>query len=71
LELLNDALKVEVETYDYYRMMVEELQGEARELFHRFLEIEEGHQTIVQAEIDSVNRLGFWFDFQEFDLGAG
>ena len=51
--------------------MVNELPAEARPLFRRFVEIEEGHEKIVQAEIDSVSGLGFWFDIQEFDLSAG
>ena len=36
-----------------------------------FLGIEQGHQAIVQAEIDALSGLGFWFDFQEFNLEAG
>ena len=39
--------------------------------FGRFLEIEQGHQAIVRAEIDALTGMGFWFDFQEFDLEAG
>ena len=51
--------------------MVRELPVEGQNLFSRFLEIEEGHGAIVQAEIDNVKRLGFWFDLKEFDLEAG
>jgi hypothetical protein len=32
------------------------------------VEIEAGHEAIVQAEIDALNGLGFWFDFTEFRL---
>ena len=32
------------------------------------LEIEEGHVAIVQAELDSLQGMGFWFDMQEFNL---
>jgi rubrerythrin len=71
LRLLRRALQVEVETSGFYRSVVGELPAEARPLFQRFIEIEEGHQKIVQAEIDSVSGLGFWFDMQEFDLAAG
>ena len=48
-----------------------ELPAEAQALFQRFVEIEQGHQAIVRAEIDSVSGLGFWFDMQEFNLEAG
>jgi len=71
LELLKKALAVEVETSNFYQKMVDELPDGERDLFTRFLEIEVGHQAIVQAEIDNVQGLGFWFDFQEFNLEAG
>ena len=37
-------------------------------MFARFLEIEDGHVAIVQAELDFISDNGFWFDFQEFDM---
>lgn len=66
-EMLQKALAMEQETLDFYRKMVDELKEE-KELFARFLEIEEGHQAIVQAELDYLNRSGTFFDFQEFNL---
>lgn len=71
LKLLRRALNVEVETSTFYKSVVAELPPEGRQLFQRFVEIEEGHLKIVQAEIDSVSGLGFWFDMQEFDLASG
>jgi len=71
IEYLKNAFEVEKQTSEFYRQMVSELSGEGQELFSRFLEIEEGHVAIVQAEIDSVQGMGFWFDMQEFDLEAG
>jgi rubrerythrin len=71
LEWLRKAMKVELETGDFYRRMVQELPEEGRQLFERFVEIEEGHSAIVQAEIDAVSGSGFWFDMAEFDLEAG
>ncbi len=69
--LLRRALEVEVETSRFYADLVLVLPPEGRKLFQRFVEIEGGHQAIVQAEIDSVTGLGYWFDFQEFKLEAG
>jgi rubrerythrin len=69
--LLKQALDVEVETSDFYEAVVQELPPEGRKLFERFVEIERGHQAIVQAEMDAVSGLGFWFDMQEFSLEAG
>jgi rubrerythrin len=71
IEYLESAFEVEKETSGFYKQMVSELSGEGQELFSRFLEIEEGHVAIVQAEIDSVQGMGFWFDMMEFDLEAG
>ncbi len=70
LELLKKALDAEVKTSKFYKEMVATLDGEGQALFKRFVEIEEGHETIVQAEIDSVSHLGFWFDTAEFRLEA-
>jgi rubrerythrin len=71
IEYLKNAFEVEKETSSFYRKIVSELSGEGQELFARFLEIEEGHVAIVQAEIDSVQGMGFWFDVMEFNLEAG
>jgi rubrerythrin len=71
LASLTRALEVEVETADFYKEMVSTLDAEGRELFRRFVEIEEGHQAIVQAEIDCVSGSGYWFDTSEFNLEMG
>jgi rubrerythrin len=71
LDSLRQALAAEEETSSFYRQMVRELPAEGQDLFARFLDIEDGHGAIVQAEIDHVNRLGFWFDLEEFDLESG
>jgi rubrerythrin len=68
VELLTQALQVEVETSNFYREMVRTLSSDGQRLFARFVEIEEGHQAIVQAELDCVSGLGFWFDSREFTL---
>jgi len=68
LEMPRKALDVEIETGNFYRRMVDELDAEGQQLFERFLEIEDGHKAIVQAEIDMVSGTGFWFDFAEFNL---
>lgn len=66
-EMLTKALAMERETSAFYRRMVDEL-GNDGVLFARFLEIEEGHEAIVQAELDYLNRSGTFFDFQEFNM---
>jgi rubrerythrin len=71
LSSLYRALAAEDETSAFYLKMVRELPAEGQSLFSRFLEIEDGHAAIVQAEIDSVKHMGFWFDLKEFDLESG
>ena len=70
LDILAKALEVETRTSDFYKSVVEHLSGDAKGLFARFVQIEEGHRTIVQAEIDAVTGTGYWFDFREFSLEA-
>jgi rubrerythrin len=70
LEMLRRALQVETETSAFYQQMVRSLDADGKRLFERFVEIEEGHKAIVQAEIDCVSGTGFWFDTKEFDLSG-
>ena len=67
-ESLKKALDVERETSAFYKQMVATLNDDGRRLFERFVEIEEGHVAIVQAEMDLVSGTGFWFDTAEFSL---
>ena len=65
LEMLKKALVMEQETSDFYRRMVDEVEKQG-EFFKPFLEIEDGHTAIVQAEINYLTRTGSFFDFEEF-----
>lgn len=68
LELLKKALDAEIKTSEFYKEMVRTLDGDGQQLFKRFVEIEEGHEAIVQAQMDTVGNWGFWFDTPEFRL---
>ena len=68
LAMLKKALALEIEASTFFKKMVAALTAEEQELFARFVEIEEGHEAIVQAEIDALTGLGFWFDYGEFRL---
>ena len=67
-QVLSRALRVEVETSDFYRRMVDEMSGEAAELFAGFLEIEDRHIAAVEAELDYYSQTGYWLGFKEFDM---
>ena len=71
VKMLMNAEQVEIETSEFYQQMVDTLKDEAREMFARFLEIEQGHLAIVRAEIDALSGTGYFFDFAEFDLENG
>jgi len=66
--VLGRALKAEVDTSNFYENMVNQMTDEGREMFARFLEIEENHIAAVQAELDYITHTGYWFDFKEFDM---
>lgn len=68
IDFLKEALDLERKTSAFYRQLVGALEPRHRGLFERFLEIEEGHVTLVQAEIDALAGHGHWFDFMEFSL---
>lgn len=68
-EHLFTALELEHGISELYRRLVAEVDHPAAaRLFQRFLEIEDGHTALVQAEIDFETRTGYFFDFQEFTL---
>lgn len=71
LDLLKVALDLEHQASGFYQELVTNLPEGERPLFARFLDIEQGHVAIVQAEINSLSGLGTWFDFMEFSLEAG
>jgi len=66
--MLKKALKAEEETSNFYRNLVGTLPQELDGIFRRFLEIEDGHRALVEAELDAVEGNSFWFDCQEFGL---
>jgi len=71
LDALKTALRYEKEADVFYHQLVAELPAPDQALFSKFLEIEDGHLTLVQAQLDSVQGMGFWFDVAEFRLEAG
>ena len=68
IDALKEALELERRTSAFYAELVGQLEARHKGLFERFLEIENGHLAIVQAEIDALAGHGHWFDFMEFSL---
>jgi rubrerythrin len=70
LDALKVALQHEHDAAAFYHKLVQQLPKDEQGLFAKFLEIEDGHLAIVQAQLDSVQGMGFWFDVAEFRLEA-
>jgi rubrerythrin len=66
--LLSRALKVEIETSNFYKNLVGEMSGQSQALFARFLVIENRHIAAVQMQLDFASKTGYWFDMKEFDM---
>jgi len=60
---LRRAYAVEVEANRFYGELAAALEGDARAVFGRILEIEAGHLALVKAEIDFLTGTGLLFDF--------
>jgi rubrerythrin len=66
--ILSRALKVEIETSNFYKNLVGEMSGQSQALFARFLVIENRHIAAVQMQLDFASKTGYWFDMKEFDM---
>jgi rubrerythrin len=70
IEALKSALQYEKDADGFYRKFVAELPEGDRAMFTKFIEIEDGHLELVQAQLDNLQGNGFWFDTMEFRLEA-
>jgi rubrerythrin len=69
LDYLRKALDLERNAMAFFEKAAREAEtAEAREVFERIQAEEQGHYDLIQAEIDSINGSGYWFDVQEFHM---
>lgn len=69
IQALNTALDQERRSIELYsRQLAKVTDPSARKVFRRLVAMEEAHYDIIQAELDSVNNTGFWFEIPEFNL---
>uniref|UniRef100_A0A7C3UPD8 Rubrerythrin diiron-binding domain-containing protein n=1 Tax=candidate division WOR-3 bacterium TaxID=2052148 RepID=A0A7C3UPD8_UNCW3 len=69
LNALQIARELEERAIDFYRKEKENAKEEkAHSLWKRLEEMEISHYNLIQAEIDSINKTGFWFSVREFTL---
>lgn len=67
-QMLSKALKMEVETSAFYNQLISDMAPAEKQIFSRFLEIENNHIDAVQFELDYISKTGYWFDIKEFDM---
>jgi len=67
-QMLSKALKMEIETSAFYSQLIADMPLQEKQIFARFLEIENNHIDAVQFELDYISKTGYWFDFKEFDM---
>jgi len=69
LEALRIGVEAEREAIAFYQTAAEEAEtGEARVLFEHLVDIERGHERLLQAEHDHFSANGMYFDDREFNL---
>jgi len=66
---LKKALDLERNAMEFFEKAIEDAEtAEAKEIFRRIHQEEQGHYDLIQSEIDSINGTGFWFDVNEFNM---
>lgn len=66
--VLSSALKIEVETSNFYKKACEESEGSIKLILEKFYEIEQNHVDLVQFELDMAMHSGHWLDYMEIDM---
>ena len=68
-EALRLAMDLELRAVEYYKRGLEKASDNSlREMFQKFVTMEEAHYAILNAELDSIEKNSFWFDIPEFRL---
>jgi rubrerythrin len=68
-EVLQRAIGDEIEARDFYRRVAKSFESQkAKEVFLDLMEMEEGHIRLLQAELDYLEKTGFYFDHMEFTV---
>jgi rubrerythrin len=69
LAALRTALALEDQAIKFYRNQGQAGQDlNAKTMYERLVEMEQAHYEILQAEIDAIEKTGFWFNLREFSL---
>lgn len=70
-QVLNNALKLEIETTQYYQKAFDKTEGDIQAILGKFVEIEQRHADVVRFELDYASQNGFCLDFPEKNMEEG
>ncbi len=66
---LRTALEMEDQAIKFYKEQAQlSTDPKAKEMYQRLVAMEQAHYELIQAEIDYIEKTGFWFNIQEFSL---
>lgn len=69
IDALKIALKLEENSRNFYNKEAERTSNVLiKQFFLKLAEIEDAHYKLIQSEIDSISKSGFWMDIPEFTI---
>lgn len=69
MSALRTALDMEDRAIKFYREQAQlSTDLKAKEMYERLTKMEKAHYELIQAEIDYIEKTGFWFNLREFSL---
>lgn len=69
MSALRTALEMEDRAIKFYREQEQTSTDPiAKEMYARLITMEKAHYELIQAEIDYIEKTGFWFNIREFSL---
>jgi len=68
-QVLELAMKAEKKAMEFYLAQSKKVaDASARNLLERLAKMENAHYQILQAELDNINKTGFWMGFSEISM---
>lgn len=69
MSALRTALDLEDRAIKFYREQAQlSTDPKAKDMYERLVTMEQAHYELIQAEIDYIEKTGFWFNLREFSL---
>jgi len=69
MSALRTALDLEDRAIKFYREQAQASSDpKAKDMYEQLVKMEQAHYELIQAEIDYIEKTGFWFNLREFSL---